>query len=318
MPLFDRLRQRLRPGSEPAAASAAAVQAPAPARPVPPENANNYVILVLDSCRFDSFVKAKPKLASKLGEVQKRWSYATWTSPSHYNLLIGLLPHSSPKHVYASEYYKDDFLRFKERFNVDSIEFGKMVPGLWLPSYLRNTLGYRTNMYVSMPVLNPATPINRDFDDYALMPHHNDVQAMYRKMKFYEERPSFFVLNAGETHYPYATVDEPENSWPRISGVNGVFKHLDDHVRAGGLVHASEAPRFFDDDKMKELHGRQVEAVRFVDRTLEELYDLVPDNTYITITADHGELFGEKGYFGHGPINHEKCMEVPFVEGKIR
>jgi arylsulfatase A-like enzyme len=51
---------------------------------------------------------------------------------------------------------------------------------------------------------------------------------------------------------------------------------------------------------------------------VEELFDLVPDNTYITITADHGELFGEDGYFGHGPILHEKVLEVPFVEGKLR
>jgi len=36
------------------------------------------------------------------------------------------------------------------------------------------------------------------------------------------------------------------------------------------------------------------------------------------VTADHGELFGEAGYFGHGPIMHEKCFEVPFVEGMLR
>ena len=35
-------------------------------------------------------------------------------------------------------------------------------------------------------------------------------------------------------------------------------------------------------------------------------------------TADHGELFGEAGYFGHGPIMHEKCFEVPFLEGKLK
>jgi hypothetical protein len=45
---------------------------------------------------------------------------------------------------------------------------------------------------------------------------------------------------------------------------------------------------------------------------------MVPPHTYVTVTADHGELFGEGGYFGHGPINHEKVYEVPFVEGKIR
>jgi hypothetical protein len=48
----------------------------------------------------------------KLGKVEQRWSYATWTAPSHYNLLMGLMPHTSPANVYASEYYKKDFVRF--------------------------------------------------------------------------------------------------------------------------------------------------------------------------------------------------------------
>jgi arylsulfatase A-like enzyme len=51
---------------------------------------------------------------------------------------------------------------------------------------------------------------------------------------------------------------------------------------------------------------------------VEELFDTVPEDTYITITADHGELFGESGFFGHGPIFHKKVFEVPFVEGKLR
>jgi arylsulfatase A-like enzyme len=286
-------------------------------RPAPPPGASNYVILILDSCRFDSWVRAKPKVMSKLGPLEKRYTYATWTAPSHYNLLIGLLPHSSPPQVYASEYYKDDFLKFKDRFRLPDMTFGSMVPNLWLPKYLQS-IGYRTNMFVSMPVLNPETPINVGFDTFELLDHHNDVTQAFRKMRFYEDRPSFFVINTGETHYPYATPDEPENHWPRISGVNGVFKHLDDHLRKGGIVPASAADKFFDDDKMKQLHRRQVNAVEWVDRQVEMLFDLCPDNTYITITADHGELFGESGYFGHGPINHEKCIEVPFVEGRLR
>ena len=67
-----------------------------------------------------------------------------------------------------------------------------------------------------------------------------------------------------------------------------------------------------------ELRQRQVEAVRYLDCVVEELFDLVPRNTYITITSDHGELFGEEGYFGHGPIQHDKVFEVFLVEGKLR
>ena len=48
------------------------------------------------------------------------------------------------------------------------------------------------------------------------------------------------------------------------------------------------------------------------------MLDTVPKDTWVTITSDHGELFGEDGYFGHGPIQHEKVFEVFFVEAKVR
>ncbi len=284
---------------------------------LPPSPKNNYIIVVFDSCRFDSFVKAKPKHIKKLGKVEKRWSYASWTAPSHYNLLMGLLPHSSPKQVFASEYYKQDFFRYSERLGVEGVEFKSLIPKLYMPAFLHDTLGYRTHAMVSLPVLNPRTILNNGFDSYKLMDKHNDMRAMVRELKFSEEYPSFYLLNVGETHYPYALPDEPQEQWPRISGVHGVFKHLDDHIVGGKLVEGKEE-KFFDDAKLNELRERQIRAVRYLDCVVEELFDIVPKNTYITITSDHGELFGEHGYFGHGPINHPKVFEVPFLEGKIR
>jgi hypothetical protein len=277
---------------------------------------NNYILVVFDSCRYDSLQRARPKNIKKLGRVEKRWSYASWTSPSHYNLLIGLMPHTSPKHVYASEYYKKDFLQFNERLGCQDIEFKSVVPKMFLPTFLHDTLGYRTNAFVSLPVLNPKTILNTGFDQYKLMDKHNDMRAMVRQMTFSEEQPSFYLLNVGETHYPYALPDEPADQWPRISGVHGVFKHLDDEVVGGKLLVRKE--KFFDNKKMGMLRDRQITAVKYLDGVVEELFDLVPKNTYITILADHGELFGEDGYFGHGPIHHDKVWEVPFVEGKLR
>jgi hypothetical protein len=165
-------------------------------------------------------------------------------------------------------------------------------------------------------VLNPKTILNSSFDSFKLMEKHNDMRAMLREMKFSPEKPSFYLLNVGETHYPYALPDEPQEDWPRISGVHGVFQHLDEEIVGGRLV---EQPRtFFDQAKLRTLRDRQIEAVRHVDKVAEELFEIVPPNTYITILADHGELFGEEGFFGHGPIQHEKVFEVPFMEGKLR
>ncbi len=283
---------------------------------VPGAKRNNYVLVVFDSCRWDAFVRARPKTIRKLGKVERRWSYASWTAPSHYNLLMGLMPHVSPKHVFASEYYKRDFLKFNERLGTSDFEFKSLVPRLYLPVFLQECLGYRTHAMVSLPVLNPKTPVNQGFDTFRLMPKHNDMAAMVREMKFDGGRPSFYLLNVGETHYPYALPDEPEDEWPRIHGVHGVFKHLDDHVVGGRLVGPKE--KFFNQKKLDELRARQVRAVKYLDAVVEEMFDLVPKNTYVTILSDHGELFGEEGYFGHGPIQHEKVLEVPFVEGKIR
>lgn len=277
---------------------------------------NNYILIVFDSCRYDSLVRARPRVMKKLGAIERRWSYASWTSPSHYNLLIGLLPHKSPRHVYASEYYKTEFLKFNERLGMEDLKFASLVPRLYLPLFLKETLGYRTHARVSLPVLNPKTILNQGFDSYKLMENHNDMRAMLREMTFSEEHPSFYLLNVGETHYPYALPDEPPEEWPRISGVHGVFKHLDDHVVGGKLIKRKE--KFFDSEKLEKLRKRQVRAVKYLDGVIEELFDLVPKNTYITITADHGELFGEDGYFGHGPIQHPKVWEVPLIEGKLR
>jgi hypothetical protein len=277
---------------------------------------NNYIIVIFDSCRYDTFMKARPKTIRKLGKVERRFSYASWTAPSHYNLLMGLLPHNSPKHVFASEYYKRDFLKFSDRLGIEGIEFKSLIPKLYFPSFLKEKMGYRTNAMVSLPVLNPRTILNNGFDTYKLMEHHNDMRAMVQQMKFSVDQPSFYLLNVGETHYPYALPDEPTENWPRISGVHGVFKHLDDDMVGGKLKKSKD--KFFDEAKLELLRDRQVRAVKYLDKVVEELFDIVPKNTYITITSDHGELFGELGYFGHGPINHEKVFEVPFLEGKIR
>jgi hypothetical protein len=291
---------------------------PVGARPAP-RGTNNLVIVTLDSCRYDTFMTAAPKTILKLGKPEKRWSYASWTAPSHFNLLNGLLPHTSPPNVYASEYYKEDFFNYNQRLGAKDIEFAKMVPSLWLPTFLRNTLGYTTHARVSLPVLNPRTTINRDFDTFQLMDKHNDMRSMLPTLKFDAERPSFWMLNVGETHYPYAKPDEDSSMWPRISGVNGVFKSLDSQIDTqGNLIATKDAPLFFDQDKLEQLKARQVDTVRYLDGVFSELFDLVPKNTHIIVTADHGELFGEMGYFGHGPIMHEKCFEVPYLEGKLR
>lgn len=276
---------------------------------------NNYVLIVFDSCRYDSFVTARPKIMRKLGRVEKRWSWASWTAPSHFNLLMGLMPHNSPRNIVPTAYYQREFLKFNARLGLENLEFRSFLPRMYLPVVLRK-LGFHTRAMVSLPVLNPATILNTGFDSWELMARHNDMRSMLPKLTFSEDAPTFWLLNIGETHYPYALPGEAPEEWPKISGVHGVFQHLDDLIVGGKLARTKRGP--FSTAKLAALRERQIEAVRYLDRVVEELFDLAPKNTYVTITSDHGELFGEDGYFGHGPIQHEKVFEVPFLEGRLR
>jgi hypothetical protein len=135
---------------------------------------------------------------------------------------------------------------------------------------------------------------------------------MLPRLAFADDRPTFALLNVGETHYPYATPDEDVSEWPVISGLHGVVKRL------GASASTPASPDvFFDDAQMAQLRDRQVVAAEYCDGVLGQLFDLVPDDTWMVVLSDHGELFGEDGYFGHGPIAHEKVLEVPFVEGRV-
>ncbi len=279
---------------------------------------NNLLFIVFDSCRFDTFEAAKTPNIDRLGEMKRCYSYATWTVPSHHVYMMGASPHSSPKGVFASEVYKKDFINWGARLNIPDISFKGFVPKLSLPAFLQEH-GYATNALVSMPVLNQTTILNNHFDRYQLMKSHNDFDAIIDQLIFEPDRPSFYLLNIGETHYPYILPGESGDDLPRISGLHGVFKHLDDNIIEGDegrTVKTSDD--FFHMDRMLQLKEKQRTNIEYLDKLFEKLYEIVPKNTHIIVTSDHGECFGEDGYFGHGPIIHEKVFEVFFTEGRIK
>ncbi len=271
---------------------------------------NHIVFIVMDSCRYDSATAAATPNIDRLGTVEKRYSYASWTAPSHYAFTMGMLPHSSPRDVFASEVYKEEFLQWKERIGDADVSFKDFLPEISLPKVL-SKLGYRTVAKVSMPVLNKYTLISKHFDEYKLMDHHNDFAGMVEEIEFPDDEPHYYFLNLGETHYPYMLSGA---DLPHISGVHGALKSLGKDDGAGD----GKAEEGFDPEQLKMLQKQQVRCVEYIDGLIGKLMDKAPEGTYFIVTSDHGELFGEDGYFGHGPIMHEKCFEIPFVEGRVR
>jgi len=273
----------------------------------------DLIYIIMDSCRFDSWTRARTPNMDRLGEGHQRYSYASWTAPSHHSIFMGQVAHSSPTRILASEVYKKEYAKWVDRLDMPDLSFKSFVPELSLAKVLQK-LGYRTNGRVSMPVLNPLTGFGRFFDDYKLMKDHNDFRGMVDGIEFSAAQPSYWFLNLGETHYPYMLKNE---DLPVISGVHGVVKGMDEAIARSGDV-PEEEPQFFSAEDMRALHDQQVRCVEYVDGVLGALLDKAPVGTHFIIAADHGECFGEGDYFGHGPVMHEKVFEVPFLEGHKR
>ena len=134
-----------------------------------------------------------------------------------------------------------------------------------------------------------------NLDDYGLGDAQNQ-QVEYLRAKIDPSRPFFGFINFGETHAPYV-----------FKGCEG---RCPDDVRArrmtwppmeqGPTGRATAAFRF------------QMAAAEFLDARLPGLFDGLPGETIVVLTADHGDCFGEDGYWGHG-VNHPKVLEVPLA-----
>ena len=58
----------------------------------------------------------------------------------------------------------------------------------------------------------------------------------------------------------------------------------------------------------------QCAALVYVDSQLPRLFDVISDygKQFCILCSDHGEAYGEDGYFGHR-LNHEVVLTVPYT-----
>jgi hypothetical protein len=87
-------------------------------------------------------------------------------------------------------------------------------------------------------------------------------------------------------------------------------------MRAAAEDHVVTIPGY-DDALLNSLRLRQIESIRYLDAVIPKLFGMLPPETYLAITADHGDCFGEDGFVGHGEVWNRMVLEVPFLEGRV-
>jgi Sulfatase len=271
----------------------------------------SIVFFVADSLRWDSFQSAHTPVLDRLAPRQeRRLSYASWTQPSHACLLSGLLPHANVAGSRAADVYSNDFRLWGRALAGKGESGSELYPHLSLAQFARDK-GWHTVASVAMPVLNENTSFSRGFHEYDLSPEGGSIETQTIALApLLSGERDFVFINVGETHYPYLL---PSETMPRLSGIRGATTSL-----AGSCGSTTAQHSEFTPELLSEMHASQIAGLECIDKHLAGLVACLRKPLLLLFVSDHGELFGEDGFVGHGPFFHRLLFEVPLAAGVIR
>jgi arylsulfatase A-like enzyme len=128
-----------------------------------------------------------------------------------------------------------------------------------------------------------------------------------------DDRPFFIFVNYMEAHEPYL----PPFPFNRrfIPGRFSPWRVVRSTGRRDEILTQRGRAR---QEDLQILEGLYDGTIRYADERVAELTDLVtavdgPDATFLAVTSDHGDAFGEHGHLGHRLTLYEELLRVPLV-----
>jgi len=253
----------------------------------------SVLLITLDSCRFDTFRRIKPRALSAVGKLHRAMAPSHFTYGSHAAIYMGFLPSVRPAKAYLnSKYCKLFRIEFGGSIGKSEAAFtldgGSIIEGFRNKNYI--TIGSGAASW-----FNPQTPTGKKLSiDFEKFYYPGTTWQLRDQLNWLEEelrkasgRPVFILLNIGETHVPY---------W---------------HAGASWKKEDNPCVPFQKKNRRRECWHRQGECLKYIDSQLGPILNRFSNET-IVITADHGDCWGENGLWEHG-ISHQKTLEVPLL-----
>ncbi|MGJ3247648.1 MAG: sulfatase-like hydrolase/transferase [Elainellaceae cyanobacterium] len=261
-----------------------------------PEARPNLLILVYDSCRYDSATKAHTPVLDRYSPIYKGYTPATYTYPAHQSFFCGIFPAVPEPIPYYNRFVKQlialegggDGIKTKDSFVVEK-SAENIIVGLSEAGYY--TVGSAGASWFAKPSLQLGFNDFHYTHNARALDQINLITTSIQKKALGQNFLGF--INFMETHAPYMHYDESEYNMTARKKMTWAPQYNPDH-----------------EEYARKLHTAQIQAVEYLDSCLPKLFDALPSNTIVMLFADHGEAFGEDGYWGHG-VYHEKVMEIP-------
>lgn len=241
------------------------------------------------------------RLAAESTMYTRAYSSSSWTLPAHASLLTAKFPTShgaqydpeGPLKLTSAIQGPDSWAEYRAR--------GIATDETTLAELLRED-GYATGAVVAGPWLKRVFSLDRGFDHY----DDSGIDQLNGKLaeqvtdsalswiRKHRSTKFFLFLNYYDPHLPYMPPMEYRDHF-----VEGTVTR--ENVLSPPVQNA-----FYDAEILYMDHhlGRLFDKLRAMD-----LYD----ESWIIVTADHGDLLGEHGRFGHGETLTEQEIHIPLL-----
>ena len=264
----------------------------------------DFLLITWDSCRYDTFLKAKKPVLDEFGPARRGWAMGTYTLPAHVSMFQGFLPHVFSPEPFYNRFYQQLWRVGERRIRVK--------PLVTFPEKTENVLhGFRRRGYFTVGVgamswFRDTASLRDGFErfEYTGPAARKQNQIIMREVDTRAaKRNCFAFVNYGETHSPFEHEGMP-GAPPKVKEQFGWKRWQQQYTPVeSGWTFGEEA------------YQRQVQCAEYLDERTGELLQFFRKRgrpTTVVICGDHGECFGENGVWGHG-VYHEKVMEVPIL-----
>lgn len=302
--------------------------APAPAKPRP-----NILLIILDTVREldgeggDGFVQDFPRLSARARQglrFTRAFAASSWTLPSHATMFTGRWPHehqadwSRPlddryptiAEVLGAAGYATAGFTANQVYVTRASGLGRGFQ-VWEDFLLSPGALVRSSTLLRMLGVNLT--LRRLLNDYRPLARKSAAQLNGEMLDWRRGRdpgrPWFAFLNYFDAHSPYLP-PAPYDSLARRLMVPG-SPLLDWLARGDEDAVPSDRVR-------AEAEAAYRQGLHYLDAQVDALLDsldrLGPGRpTWVVLTSDHGEEFGEHGRMGHGHNLYRTTVQVPLV-----
>jgi len=249
----------------------------------------NFLVLVADSCRWDTFLKAGTPNIDKYFDVERAGAMATFTYPAHTAMFQGFFPTTSNDRPVYNRFKKSVYRWF---YSMRRPCLAELEGAGSIPLVLRHQ-GHRTVAVGGVGWFNRKTPMKLGFDCFEYLT--NPKRATDKFLAETDKEPFYGLLNYGITHRPYT-----------FPGMPRVMKKIPS-PRSGNAYASTDAE--------PQLLEKQAACMSHIDECLETVFEWVRTlklRTVVCFCADHGDCMGEDGCYGHG-FCHQNVMTVPLA-----